>query len=66
MDERSGIGKSNAALHGCSSAALLQLADPRHIRHRWRVHFYEKMNYKQEGDIFEENGITFAKMVKEL
>ena len=30
------------------------------------VHFYEKMNYKQEGDIFEENGITFAKMVKEL
>ena len=30
------------------------------------VHFYEKMNYKQEGDIFEENGITFAKMVKDI
>ncbi len=30
------------------------------------VHFYEKMSYKQYGEIFEENGITFAKMVKEL
>ena len=30
------------------------------------VHFYEKMNYKQEGEIFEESGITFAKMVKDL
>lgn len=30
------------------------------------VNFYEKMGYKQEGDIFEEKGITFAKMVKEL
>ena len=30
------------------------------------VHFYEKMGYRQEGDIFEENGITFARMVKEL
>lgn len=30
------------------------------------VHFYEKMGYHQEGDIFEENGITFAKMVKAL
>lgn len=30
------------------------------------VHFYEKMGYHQEGDIFEENGITFAKMVKTL
>jgi len=28
------------------------------------VNFYEKMGYKQEGDIFEDNGITFAKMVK--
>lgn len=28
------------------------------------VSFYEKMGYVQEGDIFEENGITFAKMVK--
>lgn len=30
------------------------------------VHFYEKMGYRQEGDIFEENGITFARMVKDL
>lgn len=30
------------------------------------VHFYEKMGYHQEGDIFEENGITFACMVKNL
>ena len=28
--------------------------------------FYEKMGYHQEGDIFEERGITFAKMVKKL
>lgn len=28
--------------------------------------FYEKLGYKQEGDIFEERGITFAKMVKKL
>ena len=30
------------------------------------VNFYEKMGYSQEGDIFDENGITFAKMVKTL
>ena len=30
------------------------------------VHFYEKNGYRQEGEIFEEKGITFAKMVKEL
>ena len=30
------------------------------------IGFYEKMGYKQEGDIFEERGITFAKMVKSL
>lgn len=30
------------------------------------VHFYETMNYHQEGDLFEEKGITFAKMVKKL
>lgn len=30
------------------------------------VHFYEKNGYHQEGDIFEEKGITFARMVKEL
>ncbi len=30
------------------------------------VHFYEKLGYHQEGDIFEENGITFARMVKNL
>ena len=30
------------------------------------VHFYEKLGYRQEGDIFEENGITFAPMVKDL
>ncbi len=30
------------------------------------VNFYEKIGYVQEGDIFEENGITFAKMVKKL
>lgn len=28
------------------------------------VNFYEKIGYRQEGDLFEENGITFAKMVK--
>ena len=30
------------------------------------VSFYEKMGYSQEGEIFDENGITFAKMVKSL
>ena len=30
------------------------------------VHFYGKLGYRQEGDIFEENGITFARMVKDL
>mgnify|MGYP001531486459 CR=1 FL=1 len=30
------------------------------------VHFYEKLGYRQEGDIFEENGITFARMGKDL
>ena len=30
------------------------------------VHFYEKLGYRQAGDIFEENGITFARMVKDL
>lgn len=30
------------------------------------VIFYEKMGYIQEGDLFEEQGITFAKMVKAL
>ena len=30
------------------------------------VHFYEKLGYRQEGDIFEENGITVARMVKDL
>lgn len=30
------------------------------------VHFYEKLGYIQEGSLFEEQGITFAKMVKNL
>ena len=30
------------------------------------VHFYEKLGYKQEGDLFAEQGLTFAKMVKKL
>lgn len=30
------------------------------------VNFYEKLGYRQEGDIFEESGITFARMVKDL
>ena len=30
------------------------------------VGFYEKMGYHAEGDTFEEQGITFVKMVKEL
>lgn len=30
------------------------------------VSFYEKIGYTQEGEIFEESGITFAKMVKSL
>ena len=30
------------------------------------VSFYEKLNYRQEGDLLEEKGITFAKMVKKL
>ena len=30
------------------------------------VHFYEKLGFRAEGDIFEENCITFAKMVKDL
>lgn len=30
------------------------------------VGFYEKMGYHAEGDVFEEQGITFMKMVKKL
>lgn len=30
------------------------------------VSFYEKLSYKQEGSLFAEQGITFAKMVKKL
>lgn len=30
------------------------------------VSFYEKMGYRAEGDVFEEQGITFLKMVKQL
>lgn len=30
------------------------------------VNFYEKNGFHQDGDIFEEKGITFAKMVKNL
>ena len=30
------------------------------------VPFYERLGYHQEGDIFEESGITFAKMTKDL
>ncbi|MBO4285372.1 MAG: GNAT family N-acetyltransferase [Alphaproteobacteria bacterium] len=30
------------------------------------VAFYEKLGFKQEGDLFEEHGITFAKMVKNI
>ncbi|MBR1840749.1 MAG: GNAT family N-acetyltransferase [Alphaproteobacteria bacterium] len=30
------------------------------------VDFYEKMGYRAEGDVFEEQGITFLKMVKTL
>ena len=30
------------------------------------IGFYEKLGYTQEGEIFEERGITFAKMVKNL
>lgn len=30
------------------------------------IGFYEKLGYRQDGDIFEERGITFAKMVKKL
>ncbi len=30
------------------------------------IGFYEKLGYVQEGEIFEERGITFAKMTKNL
>jgi len=30
------------------------------------VAFYEKLGYHQQGDLFDEQGITFAKMVKSL
>lgn len=30
------------------------------------VGFYESLGFKQEGDIFDEGGITFARMVKSL
>lgn len=30
------------------------------------VGFYEKLGYHAEGDIFDEQGITFSKMVKDL
>ncbi len=30
------------------------------------VSFYEKLGYRQEGDLLEEKGVTFAKMVKKI
>jgi hypothetical protein len=30
------------------------------------IGFYEKLGYMQEGQILEERGITFAKMIKTL
>lgn len=30
------------------------------------VGFYEKLGFKQQGDIMQENGVTFAKMVKKI
>ncbi|MDR1694776.1 MAG: GNAT family N-acetyltransferase [Lactobacillaceae bacterium] len=30
------------------------------------VNFYEKLNFVQEGDLFEEKGITFVRMTKPL
>ncbi len=30
------------------------------------VPFYEKVGFRQEGDIFEEQGLTFARMVKDV
>ena len=30
------------------------------------VSFYEKMGYHADGDVFDEQGITFMKMVKKL
>lgn len=30
------------------------------------VNFYEKLGFKAEGDVFEEGGITFVKMVKKI
>ena len=30
------------------------------------VHFYETLGFEAEGDVFEENGITFVKMVKNI
>lgn len=30
------------------------------------VNFYERMGFHQEGEIFEDKGITFARMVKDL
>ncbi len=30
------------------------------------VSFYERLEYHQEGDVFEEKGITFVRMVKNL
>ena len=30
------------------------------------VGFYEKLGFKQEGDLFEEKGISFIRMVKDL
>ena len=30
------------------------------------VGFYEKLGYHAEGDVFDEQGITFLKMVKDL
>ena len=30
------------------------------------VGFYEKLGFKQDSDVFEEKGITFIRMVKDL
>ena len=50
LDRAKEVGYENVVMHARLTA----------------VHFYEKCGFRQDGDIFEEQGLTFAKMVKKI
>ena len=63
--QREGVGHE---LVKCAEKRAKEAGYSRLVMHAMLsvVGFYEKLGFYQEGDIFEESGITFARMVKEL